>query len=312
MPHFIGLLIPATRLQLSAKGVAQMISLTEKDVSLKKVFTSVKKQTGYYLAYGLLDNTILIANKIKDVLVEQVLECCFKDQPLTYTMVDKPMVDKAIVEKPLIVDVKGRVINEKGEPVVGVTVPVKGTPNATSTNPDGEFGLLKVESNAMLVLTGVNIETIEAKVNGRTAITVNVLDQVVVKAYGKTSQSFNTGNVGTVKAADIEKQPVNNPLPALQGRVPGLVITQNTDFPIEPAKGNPFNYVNPADIESIDVLKDADATAIWGSRGANGAIFNTTKKGKAAATKVDTNLPCRWGKVSNKLHWAHSFKQLDC
>src|SRR5207302_2930258 len=126
------------------------------------------------------------------------------------------------------IDIHGKVVNEKGEPVAGVTVIVKGTKNATSTDINGEFALTNVDTNATLIFTSTNVETFEIKVGGKTDLAINLktkvskLDEVQVIAYGTTTKRLSTGDVSTVKATDIEKQPVNNPLLALQGRVPGL------------------------------------------------------------------------------------------
>lgn len=167
------------------------------------------------------------------------------------------------------------------------------------------------------------------------------LDEVQVIAYGKTSQRLSTGNVVSVSAKDIEKSPVGNPILALQARVPGLTIVQasgqpnagmkvliqgvsslysGTDpfyvidgvpynsslvngqsLPDELKQGSPLNFINPNDIESISVLKDADATSIYGSRAANGAILITTKRGQAGPLKVDFNLSQGIGEIANRL-----------
>jgi TonB-dependent starch-binding outer membrane protein SusC len=180
---------------------------------------------------------------------------------------------------------------------------------------------------------------------------LSMLDETIVIAYGTSSRRFTTGNIATVKAADIEKQPVLNPLLALQGRVTGVEITQLSGLPGGGVKvriqgqnsirsgndpmividgvpfpsqltvlgtvesiiqgGSPLNYINPADIESIDVLKDADATAIYGSRAANGAILITTKKGKAGRTKLGINLQQGWGQVTRKVEMMNTRQYLD-
>ncbi len=127
-------------------------------------------------------------------------------------------------------------VDEEGKPVEGVTVTVKGSKTMTATNANGEFTLYDVDDNVALVFTHTSIEKQELKVNGRNNITIAVkkkvsaLDEVQFIAYGTSSQRFQTGNVASVKAKDIEKQPVNNPLLALQGRVPGLFITQANGF----------------------------------------------------------------------------------
>ncbi|MBO9572684.1 MAG: SusC/RagA family TonB-linked outer membrane protein, partial [Chitinophagaceae bacterium] len=185
---------------------------------------------------------------------------------------------------------------------------------------------------------------------------ISQLDEVQYIAYGTTSRRFGVGNTASIKAADIEKQPVQNPLFALQGRVPGLLVTQNTGLangaftvriqgrnsigskndplivvdgvPIafetfganinDPLSGgtgrsgnNPINFINPANIESIDILKDADATAIYGSRAANGAILITTKKGKAGKIKVSLGLQEGYGKVAHKVNMLNTRQYLD-
>jgi TonB-dependent SusC/RagA subfamily outer membrane receptor len=167
---------------------------------------------------------------------------------------------------------------------------------------------------------------------------VTELDQVQIIGYGKTTRRLNTGNVTTIKAADIERQPVANVLAALQGQVPGLFISQNTGLPgssfqtlirgkgtltggskpLVIVDGVPYtdidftannNYkqgqnglglLNTGEIERVEVLKDADATAIYGSRGGNGVILITTKKGKPGVTSLDVNLYTGFGKLTTR------------
>ncbi len=305
--------------------------------------------------------------QLNDVPLVEALEACLQNQPFTYAIVEKTVVikEKIYVQPRILtpppITVKGRVVNENGEPVEWVTVKIKGTNLGTSTNVNGEFTLYDVDANAVLEFTSTSIEKSELKINGRNNLRVGIktrmsaLDEVQVIPYGTTTARLNTGNSYTVRAKDIEKQPVTNPLLALQGRVPGLVINQATGLPgsgvfvqiqgrnnidlrigsdplyvidgipypsrflfslntIQGTSGNgpdiagyntgsgtPLNNINPADIESIDILKDADATAIYGSRAANGAILITTKKGKAGKTKLNLNIQNGWGRVGQVL-----------
>lgn len=365
-------LLVAGLVQASAyTGHSQQLTMDVKDESLIRVFAIIKKQTGYvyFGATEILAKARPVTIRVKNEPLLRVLDLCFKDQPLEYTINGKTI---AVSEKKAsvggangngdrspfaLIDVHGRVTNELNDPVAGVSVQVKGTKMGTSTNGDGEFSLSKVPHDAVLVLTAVNIQSIEALVDGRRNLDLKVkgktgkLDEVQVIAYGKTSQRFNVGNVTTVKAEDIEKQPVQNPLLALQGRVPGLEVTQLTGmngggvtvriqgrnsiqsgleplvvidgvpFPTQLAPsglegfqlkgGSPLNYINPSDIESIDVLKDADATAIYGSRAANGAILITTKKGKAGRPKLGINIQQGWGKVTSKVDMMDTRQYLD-
>lgn len=168
----------------------------------------------------------------------------------------------------------------------------------------------------------------------------NSLDEVQVIGYGNVSKRFNTGSVVTVKSTDIEKQPVSNPLATLAGSVPGMMVTQSdgnprSSFNIQirgqnsisqgnvpliivdgvpysneslgqvgsfTNQGSPISNINPLDIESMEILKDADATAIYGSRGANGVLLITTKKGKSGTTKVDASVYQGIAKVPKRLN----------
>ncbi|OQP44991.1 hypothetical protein A4D02_09350 [Niastella koreensis] len=258
--------------------------------------------------------------------------------------------------------VHGRVVDENGRPLQGVTVTVKGTKKQTITDDNGEFVLPQVETNAILSFSSVNMDTFNLSVSGRTEVFATLktkmsqLDDVQIIGYGKTTKRFLTGNVSTIKSQTIETQPVGNPLLALEGRVPGMVITQATGLPgsgvavriqgqntiginigsdplyivdgmpypsrllytisriqgssgnnspnqagVQAGTGNPLSFINPSDIESIEVLKDADATAIYGSRAGNGAIIITTKKGVAGKTKVDFKMQSGWAKVTRML-----------
>jgi TonB-linked SusC/RagA family outer membrane protein len=264
-------------------------------------------------------------------------------------------------------DVRGRVVNENGEPVEGVNVSVKGGANTVTTNSNGEFFIKAIDNNAVLVLTSVNMETFQVKVNGRSNLDVvlqtkiTAMQEVVInKGYYTEKKVLATGNVSTIKSKDIQNQPVNNPLLALVARVPGVTIEQQTGFAnsgivvrvqgrnsinsgLDPlyvidgvpyisqslptvgsagivlgnsggsttAAGNPLSLINPNDIESIDILKDADATAIYGSRGANGVILITTKKGKAGQTRTTANFRTGWGKVARKVDLLNSEQYLE-
>src|SRR5581483_3157546 len=176
-------------------------------------------------------------------------DLCFQEQPLTYSITGKVILVKLKEESSHIeieskkneqaglIDVKGRIVDSKGEPIANATVTVKGTTKSTSTNANGEFSFNGVAAHATLLITHVQYESASVAVNGRHSITstleikVSPLDEMQVIAYGSTSKRFQTGNVATVKAEDIAKQPVSNPLMALEARVPGVFITQTSGYP---------------------------------------------------------------------------------
>jgi TonB-linked SusC/RagA family outer membrane protein len=240
--------------------------------------------------------------------------------------------------------ITGKVTNEKGEPVTGAGIKVKGSSKGTVTNEKGEFQLDNLSANATLVISFIGYEPQEIKPAGRNylqvqlKLSVSELDQVQIIAYGTTTKRLNTGDVSKITSEEIEKQPVSNVLAALEGRVPGLIITQANGLPgsafkvqlrgqssigtqagtlpannplfivdgvpyapnnnavsnVGSALGtngvSPLIGINLSDIESVEVLKDADATSIYGSRGANGVILITTKKGKSGKISFNANI----------------------
>lgn len=347
------------------------VTISIKNSTLADVLRQVSKKSGLYIYFQDAD---LAAHKnvtidVRNKPVESVLHELLDGRGLSWVEVSENTIavkKKSVVEERKndigedtvsTITVTGRVVDEKGEPVIGATVMVKGGKVGTITNPNGDFVLNDVKANAMIVISNVSSLPEVIPVRGRGSIgkillkgKVGELDEVVVIPYGSTTRRLNTGNVVSIKANDIEKQPVNNPLLALAGRVPGLQVSQASGFsgggiqiliqgqnslrkgndPFyvidgvpyvsqllpnmgdvlrvsqsagfgEANNGNPLSFLNPADIESIEVLKDADATAIYGSRAANGAILITTKKGKPGQTKVDFTVQNGFARVVNRL-----------
>lgn len=209
------------------------------------------------------------------------------------------------------ITVSGNVIGD-GEPVIGATVLLKGTQTGTTTDLDGNFSL-SVAPNSVLIISAIGYQSQEISVSGRTRIPVELksdiigLDDVVVIGYGTQKKVNLTGAVSAVSAKELEGKPVTNIVEALQGTVPGLVIQQSNSQPgsrpsinirglntmnnndpmviIDGIIGDIQN-VNPSDIESVSVLKDASSTAIYGSRASNGVILITTKKGASGKNEV--------------------------
>jgi TonB-linked SusC/RagA family outer membrane protein len=367
------ILLTAGFLNVSAAGISQNVTFTGKNVSLGKVFSSVEDQTGYFFLYPktVLKQAAAVTVQAENMPLSQFLELVFKNQPLKYYVGSKTItvslsdaIEKntpavvASASPPLAFPIRGVIRNADGEPVAA-NIMIKGTKNGVSAAADGSF-TINAEAGDILVITSVGYQPTEYRVSNTPPArpidialqrSTNPLDEVQVIAYGTTSQRLSTGNVQSVKAKDIEKQPVQNPILALQGRVPGITIdqvsgmpggaainvriqgqislnkgslplyvidgvpfsplyymggvqvgiyngtTQNGDIG-ESAVGSPLSLIDPSQIESITVLKDADATSIYGSLAAAGAILITTKKGKAGKTKVDLNVQNGWGKAA--------------
>ena len=211
------------------------------------------------------------------------------------------------------ITVKGHVKDDTGEPVIGASVLESKTVNGTITDIDGNF-VLTVPSNSVLTISFIGYATQEVTVNGKTSLTVvlkedaKVLDEVVVVGYGTMKKSDLTGAVSSAGTKDIKDSPVANIGQAMQGKVSGVQIidagkpgdnvtikirglgTINNSDPLVVIDGIPtdlgLSALNMADIERVDVLKDASATAIYGSRGANGVVMITSKRGAEGAGKV--------------------------
>ena len=209
--------------------------------------------------------------------------------------------------------VSGKIVDSAGQPVIGAAVQEKGTTNGAVTDVDGKY-TISVKDGATLVVSSIGYVTKEEAVGSRGVIDftladdAELLEDVVVIGYGTAKRRDLTGAVSHVKQEELTAYPVTDPVYALQGRVPGVVISQNTGSPegdysirirgVNSIQGSndplyiidgipaSTNSINTYDIESLEVLKDASATAIYGSRGANGVVLITTKKGKTGKAKV--------------------------
>jgi TonB-linked SusC/RagA family outer membrane protein len=343
--------------------------------TLHDIFLKIEAQTGKRIFYanGILNDQEKVTVKVSSKTISEVLSQALTGKKLEWSIEpgfiaiveirNQPTTKSTVTDADTTITVTGRVTDEKGEPIPGATVHVKGTSNGTSARIDGSFVLRNVRANAFLAISSIQYQTKELHSKGNLGTIqlkefVGNLDETVVIAYGKTTNRLNTGNVSSLKAVDIEKQPVNNVLLALTARIPGLFVTQATGFsgtgvtvqirgqnsinsgndpfyvvdgvpftlqllpsvgnilgnsgtsPNSQA-GNPLSFINPGNIESISVLKDADATAIYGSRAANGAILITTKKGKAGQSRVNMNVETGWGKVAHKLDFLDNTQYLQ-
>lgn len=343
-------------LQVGAKGNAQRVTLSEQNSSLQRVFKEIRKQTGFQFFYNanLLGKARKVSLNVKEAPLDMVLGLLFNGQPLDYKVIDKIIVVKeknevpvaAINDADLFIDVKGRVADENGKPLKGVTVQNKKTRQATATDADGAFAL-KASSGDVLEFTFVGYKTRQYKVGtGETSLAIAMevdiveLNAMVVVGYGSVKRKDLTGSVSSVNTEEIKNAPFVSVDQALAGKAPGVQVIQADGSPGGMAKirirggtsllgGNDPLYIidgipvtiqnrylqsaaeivspierfgsddpnntisgsftrglnslaglNISDIESIDILKDASATAIYGSKAANGVIIITTKKGK--------------------------------
>lgn len=299
------------------------VSLSEKNAALPNVLKKIQKQTGfnYFGPAALLQNAQKVTVEIKNAELKDALDIIFQAQPFTYSIIGNTIVIKEREEakKNLPaqssfqnIDVQGRVVNEKGDPVEAVSVTVKGSAKATSTNASGEFLLSGVDQNAILVFTSVNMETFELSLKGRTNISISLrtkisaLGDVTVTppstGYQVLRPNEVTGAVVVVSKEQLDQRVAPDIITKLEGMVPGLVFNKDAENgnnklrirgestifgytePLIVVDGFPYDgdisNLNPNDVENITVLKDAAAASIWGVQAGNGVIVITTKKGK--------------------------------
>ncbi|QIH35958.1 SusC/RagA family TonB-linked outer membrane protein [Sphingobacterium sp. DR205] len=369
--RLIAILLLVTFMQVSASTFAQKVTLRENNRSLILVLKQLKAKTGYNLLYT--ERHLKLARpvsiQVKNAELLQVLEQLFEGQALTYELDKKTIVirekpnspaqsvttnmEESLMDKQI--PVHGRIIDSLDKPLQGASIRLMPGSKSASSNGSGSFTINDVKpGNYTLEISYVGFEVVRKKIKVDAVNSLDIgnviltplnspLDEVQVIAYGTTSRRLSTGSVSKVQAAVIERQPVSNVLQSLQGRVPGLYISQSNGIagsginvsirgrnsinagnsPLYIVDGvpfsnttvssqaegvvlsdgaagsnfSPFNTINPDDIESVEVLKDADATSIYGARGANGVILITTKKGKAGRSNFDVNFSQGFGNV---------------
>ena len=240
----IALLLTVALVQAHGASIAQNVSISGEHLTLKKVFAEIKRQTGYafFYNYALLKEAHSVTLDVKDEPLTAVLDRCFSDQPLDYYLENKTIVitKKPPVARPLPADtreaiaatvvIKGKVVNEKGEPIPGASVHTKGGNGGTSTNADGGF-TLKVPAGSVVIISSVGYEskTITATKDETFVITLVVsnktIDEAVVTGFGESRQKRNLGySVTQISGDDIRATAQVNPISAMQGMVAGLQI----------------------------------------------------------------------------------------
>ncbi len=303
--------------QLFAEGIGQNVTVKFEKTELKKALKVLEEQSPYRFVYK--DDVLLkwprVTLSMENVPLTTVLDKLLENTTLQYQKVGNTLLvlsngNAGLPDIPLAVDIKGSVSNTSGDPLQGVTIMEKGTTNGTSSDVRGNFSIDVTSANAILVFSYIGYKSMEISVAGKTRIDI-ILDEdakglqdIVVVGYGTQRKKDLTGSVAQVSSKDLQSVPVYNVGQALQGRASGVSVTNNSGAPgsriqVRVRGGNSMigsndplyvvdgfpiaggiNFINPADIESIDILKDASATAIYGARGANGVVMVTTKRGK--------------------------------
>ncbi|MDO5969404.1 SusC/RagA family TonB-linked outer membrane protein [Flavivirga aquimarina] len=372
------LLFCTTLFGLTAKGGFsqndKIVIDADKVISVDAVFKMIKAQTDYSFVYheGLFKDFPKVPLKKGTIRLNKLLSQSFSTSAvnviftLNNTILIKDISDAVISQQRRV---SGTVTDPSGLPLPGVTVLIKGTTRGTATDLDGFYSIKVPDPAHVLVFSSLGFEPQEVIVGSQTTINLSLkerissLDAVTIEAgYYKTSQRVATGGIGSIDAKAIEKQPVNNPLSAMQGHIAGVNISQNSGLPggnyriqirgrnfideeggydfgtannplyivdgvpydsgsleaVQTTSGgvilggvSPLNTINPADIKSIEVLKDADATAIYGSRGANGVVLITTKKGRVGKTRVKLTVSTSLSEASGFINLMNTEQYLE-
>lgn len=320
-------IIFAAILQVSASGFAQRVTFAAKNATLKQLFNEIKKQTGYTVIWttGRLDPASRVTVNFKNAPLNEVLKTSLAAQSVSYVFDDRSIVIKqkeiTILDKVadlfVSIDIKGRILDENGRPLLGATVRVKNTSRVVSTNANGEFQLTGIRENATLQISFLGYKTQEITVGQSRNMTIRMevgtsdLMEITVVSTGYQSlpKERATGSFNVISGDQLDK-PTTNISQRLIGTTAGMQATLDangnprfeirgqTALNIRDNNGNltanayplvvvdgfaiqgDFSTINPNDIESITVLKDAAAASIWGARSANGVIVVVTKSGK--------------------------------
>ncbi|MFT3749580.1 MAG: TonB-dependent receptor [Agriterribacter sp.] len=343
-------LMIAACLQIQAKGYSQ-ITLSARNASLESVLTQIKKQSGLHLVYReeWLQDAGKVTVQLKNVSVQEALNACFKDQSLTYELINRtivikktnaasPPVPPGAAQQDIIVT--GKVFDDKGVPLANVSIVVKGSTKGVSSAADGSFSISVPNQSAVLVFSYVGMEIKEASIpaskNVNVVLTplVNAMEDVVVVAYGSQKKITVTGAVSTVNTEQLKQSSSASLANALAGRLSGLTAIQsgggqpgrddatlylrgaatvNGNSPLILIDGVPrdnIRTIDPNEVASVSILKDASATAVFGVRGANGVIIITTKRGTPGKAQLTASIDQSFSSFTREPSWLHSVDYL--
>lgn len=315
------------------------VSLNLNRTSVEKVIETIERKTDFRFIYNIKDIDLnrKVSIRTKDESIAAVLNMLFQGTSTDYKVRETQIILKAgNAENPTIKvapkeNIKGKIVDENGLPLPGATIKELGKENATISDIDGNFEITVENSDAILVVSYVGYSDFKMSANqniGTITLTPapNQLNEVVVVGYGTTTRRDITGAVGSVLEKDMNKGALVNPLQLIGGKLAGVNITQTGSEPgaapyvrirgissliggndplvvVDGIQGNMdlLNQIPPTEIASIDVLKDASATAIYGSRGAPGVIIITTKKSALGRTTVEFSSAISYDYIPKKL-----------
>ena len=299
-------------MQVAAKTYSQdKVTIKMDAAEIKKVLFAIEKKTSFRFLFSedIVKDQPPVSIDVVEAPIDQVMGILLGNSGIIYKIINQTLVvlRKGVAASEINISeirVTGKVTSPSGEPLIGVSVKIKNSSVGTTTNAEGNYAIT-VPDDATLEFSYVGFTAIEEKVSGRAVINVTlqastqVLDQVVVVGYGTQRKRDLTGSISTIKGEELAKLPATNPVSSLQGKVAGLTVSNsgragsspvvrirgvnspNSASPLYVVDGilhDNIDFLNPADIETIDILRDPSSIAIYGLRGANGVIAITSKK----------------------------------
>jgi len=308
------------------------ISLNLKDATIEDVLNKIEDVSEFYFLFNqkLIDVNQKVNIEADKEPIKDILDHIFKNEGINFVVYDRQIIltpsDVSSLSAALQqLKITGTITDENGKPLPGATIQIEGTAVGVLSDVNGKYSIDIKNVNAVLVFSFVGFDTQRVSVSGRTTIDLQMLpnsrqlEEVVVVGYGQQKKRDVTGATSSIRADVIASRPITRVDQALQGTTPGVSVTSNSGQPgqgvsvrirginsitgsndplyvIDGYVGGNIDAVTPDDIESIEILKDASSTAIYGSRGSNGVVMITTKRGAEGKLKVDFST---WGSAAS-------------
>ena len=347
MKHKI-LLVLLLGLMVSFTASAQKVTLQFRQVKLAKVFDAITRQTGLTVAYSrpTVDPDRIVTIEANKEELSQVLTQLMKGTNVTFEIGEKKIYLKEkptsdVQQSRKVKTISGTIVDDKGEPVIGASIAVQGTTLGTITNLDGEYTLANVPENSEVTVSFIGYKTLTFKANDKSLSKITLkedtemLEEVVVIGYGSMNKRDVTTSIARVGGEELKDMPVTGFDQALVGKMAGVQITQTTGKPnggtsirvrgtgsitagadpLYVVDGVPLERASSAletvdmnDVESIEILKDASSAAIYGSRGSNGVVMITTKKGASGKAHVSYNGSVGFQSLSKKIDMLNAYE----
>ena len=320
------------------------ITVDLKDISLRASLKKIEQVSNYKFFYSesLPELSWKVSLNVRDVTIDQTMTRLLEGMELTYKKEQENVIVliRKTQSKQLTKKVTGTVVDANGEPIIGASIVIKGESHGTITDFDGKFALPDVPKKAVLTISYIGYKTVNLATTDQTLVKVvleedsKMIDEVVVVGYGVQSQKLVTTSISKVKMENIDQGNDYNPIKMLQGRVAGVNISSASGTPgetpnitvrgigsvsggssplyvVDGIPSEKYPNLNPNDIESMEVLKDASAAAIYGSRANAGVVLITTKSGQQGKTKIEVSGRYGFASLASDIEMANSTEYMN-